>query len=172
MNQDPASRPIVVVDTNVFLSALGTPTGTTARQLSKIFKLADILYSADTIAELSEKLQCKWLRARHHALACSVFGMLCQREMIPMQVSASIQASKDKTDNKFLDLAVTGRADMIISGDSDLLQLKTCKGIGHIIPIVRPAAFEQFLRNGGRGVEPRQSRVSDFLAQQSKLRDV
>lgn len=172
MNQDLASRPIVVVDTNVFLSAFGTPRGATAQQLGRIFSLAEVIYSADTMAEFSEKLHSKWLRARHHPLVCSAFGMLCRAEMTPVQVSASINASKDKSDNKFLDLAVTARADMIISGDRDLLQLKTYKGIGHIIPIVRPTAFEQFLCNGGRGIEPRKSRVSDFLAQQSKLRDM
>jgi len=43
----------------------------------------------------------------------------------------------DTKDNKFLSLAVRGKADVIISGDNDLLVLDTFPGI----PIITPAAF-------------------------------
>jgi putative PIN family toxin of toxin-antitoxin system len=48
-----------------------------------------------------------------------------------------ITACRDPTDDKFLELAVNGRADMIISGDNDLLDLNPFRGI----PIITPAAF-------------------------------
>lgn len=44
-------------------------------------------------------------------------------------------ASRDVDDEKFLALAVTGQADAIISGDSDLLDLISYEGI----PILTPA---------------------------------
>lgn len=40
-------------------------------------------------------------------------------------------------DDKFLELAVNGRADPIITGDTDLLVLNPFRGI----PIITPAAF-------------------------------
>jgi len=48
-----------------------------------------------------------------------------------------ITACRDPTDDKFLELAVNGRADMIVSGDADLLALNQFRGI----PIVTPATF-------------------------------
>jgi uncharacterized protein len=42
-------------------------------------------------------------------------------------------------DDKFLELAVNGRADLIISGDADLLALNPFRDI----PILTPAAFMQ-----------------------------
>jgi predicted nucleic acid-binding protein len=44
---------------------------------------------------------------------------------------------RDPDDDKFLELAVNGHADAIISGDHDLLVLDTFRGI----PIITPAAF-------------------------------
>jgi putative PIN family toxin of toxin-antitoxin system len=43
----------------------------------------------------------------------------------------------DPADNKFLELAVNGRAELIVSGDDDLLALGSVRGI----PILTPARF-------------------------------
>jgi len=48
-----------------------------------------------------------------------------------------IVACRDSTDDKFLELAVNGHADLILSGDKDLLALHPFRGM----PIVTPAAF-------------------------------
>jgi uncharacterized protein len=48
-------------------------------------------------------------------------------------------ACRDPTDDKFLELAVNGHADLIVSGDGDLLALNPFRDI----PIVTPAAFVQ-----------------------------
>lgn len=42
-----------------------------------------------------------------------------------------------RTDDKFLELAVNGHADLIVSGDADLLALGPFRGI----PIITPATF-------------------------------
>jgi predicted nucleic acid-binding protein len=52
-------------------------------------------------------------------------------------ITESIVACRDPHDDKFLELAVNGRADVIISGDADLLVLDAFRGI----PIITPAAF-------------------------------
>lgn len=52
-------------------------------------------------------------------------------------VTETIIACRDPTDDKFLELAVSGSADLILSGDKDLLALHPFRGI----PIVAPAAF-------------------------------
>jgi predicted nucleic acid-binding protein len=48
-----------------------------------------------------------------------------------------ITACRDPKDNKFLELAVSGQATHLISGDPDLLVLSPFRGI----PIVTPQAF-------------------------------
>jgi predicted nucleic acid-binding protein len=48
-----------------------------------------------------------------------------------------IAACRDPTDDKFLELAINGRADLVVSGDHDLLALDPFRNI----PIVMPAAF-------------------------------
>jgi predicted nucleic acid-binding protein len=48
-------------------------------------------------------------------------------------------ACRDPTDDKFLELAVNGRADLIVSGDADLLALDPFRGI----PIITPTAYTQ-----------------------------
>jgi uncharacterized protein len=54
-------------------------------------------------------------------------------------ITERIVACRDPTDDKFLELAVNGHADLIVTGDGDLLALNPFRGI----PIVTPAAFVQ-----------------------------
>jgi putative PIN family toxin of toxin-antitoxin system len=57
----------------------------------------------------------------------------------PVEITERIIACRDPTDDKFLELAVNGRAELIVSGDADLLALDPFRGI----PIVTPALFLQ-----------------------------
>jgi len=52
-------------------------------------------------------------------------------------ITERIDACRDPTDDKFLELAVNGHADLIVSGDGDLLALNPFRGI----PIISPGAF-------------------------------
>ena len=54
-------------------------------------------------------------------------------------ITDRITACRDPEDDKFLELAVNGHADLIVSGDADLLALDPFRGM----PIVTPAAFVQ-----------------------------
>jgi putative PIN family toxin of toxin-antitoxin system len=52
-------------------------------------------------------------------------------------ITERIAACRDPTDDKFLELAVDGHADLIVSGERDLLALNPFRQI----PIVTPAIF-------------------------------
>jgi putative PIN family toxin of toxin-antitoxin system len=54
------------------------------------------------------------------------------------------RACRDRDDDKFLELAVLGHADVMVSGDADLLALDPFRGI----PIVNPASFDRQQRRG------------------------
>jgi hypothetical protein len=73
-----------------------------------------------------------------------VIRMLSAAE--PVTISERIAACRDPTDDKFLKLAVNGRADLIVSGDGDLLALNPFRDI----PIVTPAALCRVWRGSHR----------------------
>ena len=52
-------------------------------------------------------------------------------------IAERIAACRDPTDDKFPELAVNGHADLIVSGDGDLLALNPFRQV----PIITPAAF-------------------------------
>lgn len=54
-----------------------------------------------------------------------------------IEITESIEKSRDSDDDKFLELALSGNADVIVSGDDDLLVLHPFRGI----PILSPDAF-------------------------------
>jgi putative PIN family toxin of toxin-antitoxin system len=54
-------------------------------------------------------------------------------------ITERIAACRDPKDDKFLELAVNGHADLIVTGDGDLLALNPFRDI----PIMTPAAFVQ-----------------------------
>ena len=54
-------------------------------------------------------------------------------------IAERVTACRDSTDDKFLELAVNGRADLIVTGDRDLLVLNPFRGVA----IIEPAAFVQ-----------------------------
>lgn len=56
-----------------------------------------------------------------------------------VEITERIAACRDPTDDKFLELAVNGSADLIVSGDRDLLALDPFRSI----PIITPAVFVQ-----------------------------
>jgi len=54
-----------------------------------------------------------------------------------VDTDVKISACRDPKDDKFLELAVGGNADLIVTGDNDLLALNPFRGI----PILTPDAF-------------------------------
>ena len=62
-------------------------------------------------------------------------ALLKEAEMV--EIAETITDCRDAKDNKFLELAVSGKADCIVSGDADLLVLNPFRGI----PILTPREF-------------------------------
>jgi putative PIN family toxin of toxin-antitoxin system len=58
-----------------------------------------------------------------------------------IDVRSHIAASRDPDDNKYLECAVDGSADFVVSGDGDLLSLELFDGI----PIVKPRRFVEIV---------------------------
>jgi uncharacterized protein len=64
-----------------------------------------------------------------------------RRHAVLIRSDVTIRMSRDPTDDKFLECAVAGRADYVVSGDADLLSLREVQGI----PIIDAPTFWQTL---------------------------
>ena len=64
-------------------------------------------------------------------------SLVLDPELVPLVETIAI--CRDPDDDKFVELAINGRADLIVSGDGDLRELGAVRGI----PIITPAAFAQ-----------------------------
>ncbi len=135
------NRPPCVFDTNSLISALLIKTSVSRRAFDKALDYYQILLSDETVAEFDdvagrEKFD-KYLEEGER----EGFEELLHREARFVEVTETVEASRDPDDDKFLELAVVGEAEVVVSGDKDLLVLDPFRGIR----IVRPRAFvEQF----------------------------
>lgn len=134
----------LVIDSNVWIAALISPTGT-ARQLvdAILDNDIDILMSEATFDELVSRLdRPKFDRYREPEAWNLFLSELVELALWQEDAGTTTGISRDADDDKFLALAVMGQADAIVSGDGDLLELGTHDGI----PIVTPAEILQRLR--------------------------
>jgi putative PIN family toxin of toxin-antitoxin system len=126
----------VVVDTNVLISAALKQNSPPEAAVLAIYTQHTLLGSVSTIAELREVISRPRL-TRHIATTSriAILDLVAAAELV--DISECVVACRDPSDDKFLELAANGRADVIVSGDADLLTLHPFRGI----PIETPAAF-------------------------------
>jgi len=126
----------VVLDTNVVVSGIVFPGSVPAQAILKA-QSGIVLASEVMRQELAEVLE----RARFDRYASREMRQQAVAEFIQdtveVLVTDPIRICRDPRDDKFLEAAVHGRADAIITGDLDLLALDPCHGIR----ILSPATF-------------------------------
>jgi len=128
----------VVVDTNIFVSAALKDKSLPALAVHLASEQAVLLKSVSTEKQLLEVLARPYLASLVAPATREWFQkIMAAAELVP--IIERITACRDPTDDKFLELAVNGRADLILTGDNDLLVLNPFRGI----PIVTAAAFVQ-----------------------------
>lgn len=126
-----------VIDTNVAISAVLSPRSVPRQAFGLAFTRGTVLVSEATLVELEDVLS----RPRFERYIPEVgrlrFLAKFVRDTTLVTVEAVITDCRDPKDNKFLELAVSGSATSIISGDDDLLVLNPFRDIA----IVTPKAF-------------------------------
>jgi len=113
----------IVIDTNVVISAFifGSSSSMKAFTLAKL--RGTILISNDVLSELINVLS----RSKFDRYITSeiredfLASLMLEAEIVP--ITEKITACRDPKDNKFLELAVSGHADYLLTGDQDLLVL-------------------------------------------------
>ncbi len=119
----------IVFDTNVIVSALMFPRSAPRQAFNLAYSTSKILASTATILELEEVLRRKKFEKYFSMEERVKFVARFFVDAEIIEIIEKITACRDRKDDKFLELAVNGKANYIITGDQDLLVLNPFQDI-------------------------------------------
>lgn len=135
--------PKVVIDANVIVSSLfgGTP----RKAFLKALKSYDVYISPEIGQELSgllDELEGKLIKTKIRRLRSIIRRLASYAKEV--RHSKKIELSRDNKDNAYLNLCLVVRADFLLTGDKDLLEIpiRELKSFGlNRLNIVSPKTF-------------------------------
>lgn len=117
----------VVLDSNIYVSAMTLPGGSADSAISAALDGAyAILISEPILGETLGVLGRKFSRDREELARVALFLSELAEHVAPRK---RIGALADEPDNRVLECALEGGADLIVTGDRAMLRLGTCAGI-------------------------------------------
>ena len=129
-----------VFDTNVIISSLLFEGSKPDLAIKYALQNSDILFSLELIEEIDEVLSRPKFRKYIKDEEREEFLDSFVDRGILIEVVDVVDECRDPKDNKILELSLSGKADLIISGDKDLLVLTPFRSI-------QIQSVEQFLKN-------------------------
>ena len=112
----------VVFDTNIFISAFVIPGSQAEKAVLRIIEGSDVLrLSKGILNELLTVLSTKFSRDKEEISRVAVILSEIAEWVEP---SEKIKVLNDDPDNRILECAVSGTADIIVTGDKELLRLR------------------------------------------------
>ena len=115
----------IVVDTNIFISAALNPNGTVSQALTKAIQEFTIVHSDQTYQELADRLyKPKFDKYISKQRRTEFLSLIHIRSKFIKPIS-QIRICRDLDDNKFLELLIDSNANFLLTGDKDLLILKS-----------------------------------------------
>ena len=138
----------IVLDTNVFVSALINPRGKPAQILNYVFESKVRLFTSPSIIEELERVLSYPKLVKRHGLEKEelkkfVSDLLSILSLVEGKKAIEVIV-EDPADNNYLSCALDAKADFIVSGDIHLLNLREYEGI----QIITPAQFLEMLEKG------------------------
>jgi len=123
-----------VLDTNVLVSAALFRQSKPAQVFRTVLDSGNVLVSVETLEELRNVLNRKKFD-RYISLEDKrdFLAVLVRRSSL-IEPTLRITACRDPKDNQILELAVSGQADFVITGDNDLLVLNPFQNIQILTP--------------------------------------
>jgi putative PIN family toxin of toxin-antitoxin system len=116
-----------VFDTNIFVSALALPGGQAERAIDLVIDArVNLCISKEIIHEVLGVLAQKFSKSAEELSRTAVFLSELGELSVPRK---RITVLDDEPDNRILECAVTGHADVIVTGDRAMLHLKKYQGI-------------------------------------------
>ena len=118
----------VVFDTNIFVSALILPGSRAEEALTRVIEGTDrLILSKPILDELLGVLARKFSRDREELARVAVWLGELAEWVRPAQ---HLSVAADEADNRILECALSGRAEVIVTGDKALLRLRAFEGVG------------------------------------------
>ena len=138
------SPPRLVLDTNVVLSAL-LFSSSALSWFRRAWQAKTIrpLVSRETTMELIRVLAYPKFRLTVEERQDLLEDFLPWCETVAVPDGIEVPACRDPLDRPFLELAVSGKADWLVTGDNDLLVLASAFSV----PIITPASLREILDN-------------------------
>jgi len=133
----------LVVDTNVLVSSALFPESTPGKVFDHVQLVDTLLFSEPTFEELREVLNRPKFERYLDGVRRDRFLSRLREAGSFVDIRRTVQVCRDAKDDKFLDVAINGRADLIVTGDVDLLVLHPFEDI----EIISPTAY--LARTGG-----------------------
>jgi uncharacterized protein len=131
-----------VFDTNVLISALAFARSVPRKAFDLAVDRGVVLSSDETLLELYQTLRKPRLAAYFTRAEQGAFLALFGNLALVIRVTERLELCRDPRDDKFLELAATGGATHLVTGDRDLLALDPFRSPR----IVTPAALVHKLR--------------------------
>ena len=128
-----------LLDSSVLVAAFISRAGTCASLLEDILNDHEWVTSNFILEELSRKLRDKFKYPEGEIAEIREAAMIAAEFVTPEEIPGD--ACREPNDLPILGTALAGRAEVIITGDKDLLALQTFRGI----PILRPGEFWKLL---------------------------
>lgn len=118
-----------VIDTNAFVSATVFSLSVPRQAVSKVLRGGLLLFSEYTMDELKEVLFRskfdRYVSREERILFLAQLGSVA--EFVP--IIQLVRECRDPKDDRFLEVALNGRADVIVTGDADLLGMHPWRGV-------------------------------------------
>jgi putative PIN family toxin of toxin-antitoxin system len=132
----------IVVDTNVFVSQLILPRSKPSEAVRAALRLGKLLTSEDQLRELFDVV----MRPKFEPYVSAEVRLEEVRRLAtliePVRIVRRVRVCRDPKDDMLLEIAINGGASHIVTGDTDLLDLKAFDGV----PILKPADFLMRMR--------------------------
>ena len=136
-------KPRVIFDTNALISRLLLPQSVAGRAVRRLLELAQPLVSESTLEELAKTLS-RDKFDRYVTLADrQEFFQKFARVAEWVEVTTIVRECRDPRDDQFLELAIDGGANLIVSGDADLLALSPFRTVVILAPAATLAMSDQ-----------------------------
>lgn len=123
-----------VFDTNTIISAFLFSEGNPAKALSEALNRGEVILSLEVVEEVSDVLRREKFDRHVRRKVREEFLKAFIRRAFFVDVAETIEECRDPKDDKFLELAVSGGASHIITGDQDLLVLHPFRSVSILTP--------------------------------------
>ncbi len=119
----------IVADTNLLISRLLLPGSVPGQAVRKAEREGLILASRATLGELADVLGRRKFDPYVSVEERQDYLRRLARTVDVVTVGHRVRLCRDPRDDKFLELALSGEADLILTGDQDILALDPFRGI-------------------------------------------